>query len=38
MINFLINLGVAGESASVNGVALNPDRAHTTFTTAWLSK
>jgi peptide/nickel transport system substrate-binding protein len=37
MINFIVNLGVAGESASVNGVALNPDWAHTTFRTAWMA-
>jgi peptide/nickel transport system substrate-binding protein len=38
MINFLINLGVAGESANVDGIALNPDWAHTTFTTAYFTE
>jgi peptide/nickel transport system substrate-binding protein len=37
MINFLINLGVAGESANVDGVELDPDWAHTRFTTAYFT-
>ncbi len=38
MINFLINLGVAGESAAVDGIELDPDWAHTRFTTAYFAE
>jgi len=38
MINFLVNKGVAGESSNVDGVALNPDWAHTTFRTAYFTQ
>lgn len=38
MINFIVLLGVAGESKNVEGIALNPDWAHTLFRTAYFSK
>jgi peptide/nickel transport system substrate-binding protein len=38
MINFLINTAVAGESTNVDGIALNPDWAHTEFRTAYFTK
>ncbi|MHB8869665.1 MAG: ABC transporter substrate-binding protein [Thermoleophilia bacterium] len=38
MINFLVLLGVAGESANVEGIELSPDWAHTLFTTAYFSE
>jgi peptide/nickel transport system substrate-binding protein len=38
MINFLINTAVAGQSANVDGIELNPDWAHTTFRTAYISQ
>lgn len=38
MINFIINLGVAGESANVDGIALAPDWAQTLFRTANFTK
>jgi peptide/nickel transport system substrate-binding protein len=38
MINFLINTAVAGESANVDGIELNPDWAHTTFRSAYFTQ
>ena len=38
MINFIVNLGVAGESNNVDGIAVAPDWAQTLFRTANLSK
>ncbi len=38
MINFVVLLGVAGESKNVEGIELNPDWAHTLFRTAYLAK
>jgi peptide/nickel transport system substrate-binding protein len=37
MINFIVNTAVAGESSNVDGIALNPDWAHTTFRSAYFS-
>jgi peptide/nickel transport system substrate-binding protein len=38
MINFVVLLGVAGESKNVDGIKLNPDWAHTLFTTAHFTE
>ena len=38
MINFIVNTAVAGESATVDGIALNPDWAHTTFRSAYFTE
>jgi peptide/nickel transport system substrate-binding protein len=38
MINFLINTAVAGESANVDGIELNPDWAHTVFRSAHFTQ
>ncbi|MBU2601387.1 MAG: ABC transporter substrate-binding protein [Actinobacteria bacterium] len=38
MINFIVLLGVAGESANVDGIELSPDWAHTLFRTAHFTE
>jgi peptide/nickel transport system substrate-binding protein len=38
MINFIISTAVAGQSAGLEGVELDPDWAHTRFTQAYLSE
>ncbi len=38
MLNFIILGAVAGESADVDGIELDPDWAHTRFTTAYFTK
>ena len=38
MINFVVLLGVAGESKNVDGIKLNPDWAHTLFRTAYFTQ
>jgi len=38
VMNFIILTAVAGESANVDGIELDPDWAHTTFTTAYFTE
>ncbi|NLE23232.1 MAG: ABC transporter substrate-binding protein [Actinobacteria bacterium] len=38
MMNFIVLTAVAGESANVDGIELDPDWAHTTFTTAYFTE
>jgi peptide/nickel transport system substrate-binding protein len=38
VLNFIILTAVAGESANVDGIELDPDWAHTRFTTAYFAK
>ena len=38
MMNFIVLTGVAGESPNVDGIELDPDWAHTTFTTAYFTE
>jgi peptide/nickel transport system substrate-binding protein len=38
MINFVVLLGVAGQSANVDGIELNPDWAHTLFKHAYFAE
>jgi peptide/nickel transport system substrate-binding protein len=38
VMNFIILTAVAGESSNVDGIELDPDWAHTTFTTAYFTE